>query len=195
VSAVAIALMLITACDTPLHISTNAYNYENPAWAPPYYSGARYYYLPDIEAYYDMSNRDFVYLDHGQWLFSPSLPSVYASFDLFDCFIIVLDFNVFQPWQHHQYYVSHYPRYYYHSFYRGMDLSTIRGFNENDRKPVYWRPEDRNRMNELRKTQMIPNKPINIRQPERPNYYGRNIGQPVKVRPQMKEIKPRHKKR
>jgi len=47
--------------------------FRNPDWAPAYYPGVRYYYIPDIETFYDLSNQDFVYLDDGQWLFSYEL--------------------------------------------------------------------------------------------------------------------------
>ena len=29
-------------------------SYENPQWGPSYYDGTRYFYLPDIESYYDI---------------------------------------------------------------------------------------------------------------------------------------------
>ena len=79
------------------------YAYNNPSWAPDYYPGARYYYLPDIEVYFDLATRHFVYLQNGQWYFSPMLPSFYAGFDLNTCYVVVLDRKVYQPWLHHQY--------------------------------------------------------------------------------------------
>src|ERR1035437_4220920 len=92
-------------------------NYDNPQWAPPYYQGVRYYYLPDIETYYDINSQEFVYLYNGQWCFSRECPFLNTGFDLNNSFAIALDVNVFQPWMHHHYYVSHYPRYYYKDYY------------------------------------------------------------------------------
>ena len=133
-----------------------------------------------------------MYLDNGQWFFSSVLPPLYAGYDLYTGFVISLNVNVYQPWMHHQYYISHYPRYYYHSTYRN-DFANIRGFNENEKKPVYWRQEDRTRINDLRKNDKPLIKPDVHKQPQQPVYRGKIIGQPVKVKPEMKEKKPTRK--
>lgn len=161
--------------------------YSNPIWAPAYYPGVRYYYIPDIETFYDLSDQDFVYLDNGQWLFSNELPPVYSGFDLFDAYIIALNVDVFQPWMHFHFYVSNYPRFYYRSLYSDADIRDIRGFNENEHKPFYWTQEDRTRMNELRQNSHVDRRMGSSRPPQKPNYYGKNIGRPVRVQQQMRE--------
>lgn len=161
--------------------------YSNPGWAPPYYPGVRYYYIPDIETYYDLSNQDFVYLDDGQWLFSNTLPSMYSSYDLYNGYVIALDANVYQPWMHHHFYVSNYPRYYYRSLYRDDVVGSVRGFNENVKKPFLTTPAERTRMSELSKNNKTVVVSKATRQPQKINYYGKNIGQPVKVQPQMRQ--------
>jgi hypothetical protein len=161
--------------------------YSSPPWAPAYYPGVRYYYIPDIETYYDLSNQDFVYLDNGQWLFSYELPSIYSGFDLYNAYMIALDQDVFQPWMHHQFYVSNYPRFYYRSVYKDAAYANIRGFNENEQKPFYSTQEDRNRTNELRNNVNTERKTESSRPPQNINYYGRNIGQTVRVQSQMRE--------
>ncbi|HYM95193.1 MAG TPA: hypothetical protein VET23_13710 [Chitinophagaceae bacterium] len=187
-----ISLYGLSACGTPSYL-TYGTHYSNPGLTPPYYSGVRYYYLPDIEAYYDLSDDEFVYLNNGQWLFSLVLPSIYGSYDLYNGFVIALNVGVYQPWLHHQYYVSHYSRYYYYNYYSNMDINSIRGFNENDRKPILWKQEDRNRINDLRKNEKFDRKAVDPKPPQKPNYYGKDIGQPVKVKPQMKENKSKKK--
>jgi len=181
--------------------------YSNPNWAPDYYPGTRYYYIPDLETYYDLSNQDFVYLDNGQWFFSRSLPFIYNEYDLYNGYIIALNRDIYQPWMHHQFYVSNYPRFYYRSIYNYTEIPYIRGFNENERKPVYRKQEDRRGINELQERPVNEsNRRISIpqqvpdgisrppqksneisRPPQNSNYYGRRIGQPVKVQPQMRE--------
>ena len=73
---VAVAVMLLpliifNGCNT---YRQGAYgtqtSYENPQWAPSYYDGTRYYYLPDIESYYDIYTREFIFLNHAQWIYS-----------------------------------------------------------------------------------------------------------------------------
>ena len=211
-------------------------SYQNPAWAPPYSPGVRYYYLPDIETYYDLSTQEFVYLYDGQWCFSLNLPPMYADFDLNDCFSIALNVNVFQPWMHHHYYVSNYPRYYYRDYYDHNNIPYVRGFNENMKKAIFYAPNERSRArswdgsaqvtdrqfryskedlqqrqnaqnnnanfdhssgnNNVRQQQQNantrqqqPQQNVNVkpsRAPQSTNYYGKNIGQPVKVQPQMR---------
>lgn len=200
----AITMTGIEGCGTTSYVSAGvgigSQQYNNPPWAPPYVAGVRYYYLPDIEAYYDLSNQDFVYLNNGQWLFSSTLPSIYSWYDLYDGFTIALNVNVFQPWMHNQYYVSHYPRYYYRNKYSDGDRERIRGFNENSVKPFYWSQEDRNRVTQLRKNDRTINtrnnrptdtRPTPTRPPQRTGYYGKDIGRPVKVQPHMRENAPR----
>lgn len=179
-----------------------------PSWAP-YYENAgmvRYYYFPDIECYYDVRHREFIYLEDGQWMFGNSLPPVYAWFDLNNCFIVALNSRVFEPWRHFHYYVAHYPRFYYRSYYRDiyMDRSRpLRGFNENERSVVYNRPsENRNNsfndrngsfngrenrsQNEGR--QGYPERRVAPTHPSQPmKYYGKPVGRPVKVQRSMKE--------
>ena len=140
------SVSMFSGCDLYTYSVGSVHSrYDNPEWAPPYSEGVRYYYLPDIEAYYDLSARQFVYLSNGRWYDSPQCPSVYAGFDLNNCFAIALDVNVYQPWMHHQYYVSHYPRYYYRDYYDHSNIPYVRGFNENTRSAIYWSQSERNR--------------------------------------------------
>jgi len=156
VSAVALLVLsatLFTGCTamsymTPANTSTTVIqetSYTNPQWAPPYYPGARYYYLPDIECYYDLSADEFVYLYEGQWNYSRTIPNMYSSFQLNNCFTVVLSTEVYRPWLHHQYYVSHYPRYYYSDYYDHSNIPYVRGFNENRKSAIYWGENERQR--------------------------------------------------
>jgi hypothetical protein len=135
-----------TGCE-PYKYSTSGSQpvYESPQWAPPVYSGIRYYYLPDIECYYDIYTREFIFLNHAQWFYSPTLPYMYPGFDLNNCFVIIVNSNIYQPWMHHQYYVSHFPRYYYRDYYDHSNIPYVRGYDENFRRAVYWRENERDR--------------------------------------------------
>jgi hypothetical protein len=120
-------------------------SYENPAWGPSFYHGTRYYYLPDIETYYDIYNREFIYLNRAQWIYSPYLPSMYQDFNLNNSFVVVVNSGINQPWMHHQYYVSHFPRYYYRDYYDRSNFPYVRGYNENSRSAIYWSENERDR--------------------------------------------------
>ena len=137
-------VLFFYACDLYTYVTPSTeVSYTNPSWAPPYYQGVRYYYLPDIETYYDLSTGEFVYLNDGQWSYSQDLPSIYSGYDLDNCFTVALDYNVYQPWMHHQYYVSHYPRYYYRDYYDHSNIPNVRGFNENNKSAIYWSESER----------------------------------------------------
>ena len=142
-----------TACGTSYYGASddayydNYYDY-NPAWAPDYYMGTRYYYFPDIETYYDLHTQSFVYLQNGRWLFVQTLPAIYSRFNLRDAFIVIVDRNVYDPWMHHQFYNSHYPRYYYIDYYDYSNIPYVRAYNENVRRAVYWKDSERNRARE-----------------------------------------------
>lgn len=151
-SAVFIALLSVlsffSACTVYNTGTTETVYYENPQWAPDYYPGVRYYYIPDIEVYYDLSLREFVYLSNGRWMYSRVLPLVYSYYDLYSGFVVVLNRNVYCPWMHHQFYVSNYPRYYYHDYYDRSNFPYVRGYNENIRSAIYWKEHERNRARE-----------------------------------------------
>jgi hypothetical protein len=135
-----------TGCETYRYGTSGSQPvYESPQWAPAVYSGIRYYYLPDIECYYDIYTREFVFLDHAQWFYSPTLPTMYPGFDLNNCFVVIVNSNIYQPWMHHQYYVSHFPRYYYRDYYDHSNIPYVRGYDENFRRAVYWRENERDR--------------------------------------------------
>jgi len=122
-----------------------------PLWAPPYdnVEQVHYYYIPDIEVYYDVWNHEYVYLHDGSWVFTSSYPTYYNQYDINSAFVVVLDSKVAEPWRRHQTYVSHYPRYYYKSVYERRDnnhdnYGGVRGFNENAKAPVYRNPRPTN---------------------------------------------------
>lgn len=61
-----------------------------PEWGPSGYDYAEYYYMPDIEAYYWVPRRQFVYLSGGGWVFSNSLPPRYSHYNLYTGYKVVL---------------------------------------------------------------------------------------------------------
>ena len=107
-----LALSAGTGCTTGDALSTPTF--AAPEWAPPYASGARYYYMPDMEVYYDAYTGNFVFWDGFDWALAPSLPSAYRYHDLYNANIILLDTRVNDPWLYHNHYITRYPKGYYH---------------------------------------------------------------------------------
>jgi hypothetical protein len=54
-----------------------------PVWAPAAPVEVQYYYLPDIEVYYDVPAHRYVYLNNGVWIRSSNLPKRYRGYDLY----------------------------------------------------------------------------------------------------------------
>ena len=62
-----------------------------PLWGPTGYNVAAYYYLPDIEAYYDIPEKKFIFNENGEWINSSNLPEKYKSYDLYKGYKVVLN--------------------------------------------------------------------------------------------------------
>jgi hypothetical protein len=62
-----------------------------PNWGPVGYDRVDYYYLPDIDAYYDVPKRKFIYLDGSNWVFRSSLPARYRNYDLYHGYKVVVN--------------------------------------------------------------------------------------------------------
>ncbi len=71
---------------------------SQPQWGPVGYDRVDYYYLPDIESYYYVPTRQFVYLQSGRWIFASSLPSRYRNYNLYSGYKVVL--NGHRPYHH-----------------------------------------------------------------------------------------------
>jgi hypothetical protein len=62
-----------------------------PQWGPAGYQQADYYYLPDVESYYSVASRQFIYLSNGRWLYSAILPNQYKKYDLYSGYKVIIN--------------------------------------------------------------------------------------------------------
>lgn len=72
-------------------LSINVNIGSQPLWGPVGYDHVDYYYLPDVEAYYHVPRRQFIYLQNSRWIFSASLPSRYRGYDLYSGYKVVVN--------------------------------------------------------------------------------------------------------
>ena len=79
---------------------------RQPLWGPTGYDYAGYYYMPDIDAYYNIADQQFIYMDGGQWVFRSSLPYRYRNYDLYNGYKVVI--NDDRPWLRNTYYRRNY---------------------------------------------------------------------------------------
>jgi hypothetical protein len=61
-----------------------------PDWGVAGADNARYYYIPDIESYYDVRGQNFVYMKDGTWVKTKEVPAAYRDYDLYDSYKVVL---------------------------------------------------------------------------------------------------------
>jgi hypothetical protein len=112
-----------------------------PQWGPSGYEYANYYYLPDIDVYYNVPRRQFVYLHAGRWVFGASLPDYCRSYDLYRGHKVVI--NAEAPYNRCDYYRGQYGRYRGHYGQQVVIRDTPRG--SYDRYDRYDRYDHRDR--------------------------------------------------
>lgn len=72
-----------------------------PMWGPTGYSDVRYYYLPDVQAYYDVQASMFIYPVGGRWVHRANLPLRYRNYDLYGGYKVVMaDYRGNTPYTH-----------------------------------------------------------------------------------------------
>ena len=74
---------LLVANSLPAQVSVSVNIGARPDWGPVGYTEANYYYLPDVEAYYDVRQSNFIYANNGTWLAARTLPARYRGYDLY----------------------------------------------------------------------------------------------------------------
>ncbi|WP_081675064.1 hypothetical protein [Daejeonella oryzae] len=89
--ALTVAFVAFTANSSQAQISINFNVGSQPLWGPVGYDRADYYYLPDIQTYYSVPKRQYVYLNDGRWLFSTNLPSRYSGYNLYNGYKVVMN--------------------------------------------------------------------------------------------------------
>ncbi|GAA4092032.1 hypothetical protein [Mucilaginibacter panaciglaebae] len=105
--------VLVISCfafkaDAQLRISLGLNIGSQPDWGPVGYDHAEYYYMPDVDAYYDVPNHQYVYLEGRRWTRAEVLPARYH-FDPYNNYKVVV--NEPTPWVHAATYRTKYKGY------------------------------------------------------------------------------------
>jgi hypothetical protein len=100
-------LFICTPASAQVRVNINIGS--QPVWGPVGYDHVDYYYLPDIETYYYVPTRQFVYFNNGRWIYSSSLPYRYRNYDFNSGYKVVIN----QPGAYRNYSVhrAQYSRY------------------------------------------------------------------------------------
>lgn len=114
-------VLLFSSTAMRAQVSVNVNIGSPPAWGPAGYSATEYYYLPDVQAYYDIRQSQFIYLGGSQWIRSRNLPAQYRSYDLYHGYKVVLnDYHGSRPYT---YFKNH--KFKYYKGYKGKPQKTI----------------------------------------------------------------------
>lgn len=112
--------------DAQIRIGLNINIGTQPVWGPVGYDHVDYYYMPDIDAYYYVPQRQFIYLEGNRWVFAASLPARYRGYDLYGGYKVVI--NEPRPYLRNTYYRTHYVKY---KNWRGPRQVVIRDSHDN----------------------------------------------------------------
>jgi hypothetical protein len=94
-------MVMILAIGVQSQVSFNINIGAPPPWGPAGYSQVRYYYLPDVEAYYDVQSSMFIYYGGGAWVRRTYLPAQYKNYDLYHGYKVVMtDYHGQTPYSH-----------------------------------------------------------------------------------------------
>lgn len=102
----AIGFISFTAAPAKAQVSVSINIGSQPQWGPRGYNHVDYYYLPDVESYYYVPTRQFVYLSGNRWIHARNLPSRYRGYDLYGGRKVII--NSPNPWLRHNSYRTQY---------------------------------------------------------------------------------------
>lgn len=86
-----------------------------PPWGPAEAPGIRFYFIPDIDVYFDVNTGEYVYFSNGAWIHAHELPPAYRHYDLYKAYKVPLrDYHGETPWEKHDDHHKAYPKGYKH---------------------------------------------------------------------------------
>lgn len=85
-----VGLLLFVTYTSKAHIPVNVKFGSPPQWGPIGYSNIRYYYLPDVECYYDIQLSKFLYHNGFSWIRKSDLPFEHRNYDLYSGYKVVM---------------------------------------------------------------------------------------------------------
>lgn len=102
-------MLLIVAGQVKAQVSINVNIGTPPAWGPAGYTDVRYYYLPDISMYFDVSTSEYIYINNGAWVRTTVVPVAYRNYDFYNGYKVVL--NDYRGGTPYVYYKTHHVKY------------------------------------------------------------------------------------
>ncbi|MGN8068345.1 hypothetical protein [Mucilaginibacter sp. 22184] len=129
----AILLSCLSVKIASAQISLNINIGSQPEWGPTGYDHADYYYLPDVDSYYDINAHQYVYLNNNVWVHGAALPARFGNYDVYHSYKVVV--NQPTPWVHNDVIRKKYISY------RGRHDQTIIRDSKEVKYTNHWRGE------------------------------------------------------
>ncbi|WP_129020923.1 hypothetical protein [Edaphocola flava] len=105
--AIAFSLIGTTTTQAQAKLQVNIGN--QPGWGPTGYDHVDFYYLPELNCYYDVIRGQFIVLTNNAWIYSNTVPSRYRGIDLYRTYKVVV--NNPRPYQYNASHIRQYARY------------------------------------------------------------------------------------
>lgn len=120
---VLVGTLFVSQSKAQINISINIGS--QPEWGPTGYDYVDYYYLPDINAYYNVAQAQYIFWQGNRWRFAKRLPSRYRNYNIYNSYKVVV--NRQTPYMNNQYDIQHY------SMYKGRHSQALLRDNSNYR--------------------------------------------------------------
>lgn len=114
---------------------------SQPLWGPVGYDYVQYYYLPEIDSYYNVDTRKYTYWHGKKWVTKSKLPSRYRHVDLYRTYKVVV--NSRDPWRRHEVDRNRYRS--YRSNHTQVVIRDVHKGGKGKKKPKHGRDHNRGR--------------------------------------------------
>jgi hypothetical protein len=130
IAAIIFSCLSIKVADAQISVSLGVNIGSQPDWGPVGYDHADYYYMPDINAYYEVPTHRYVYYENNVWVHRTYLPARYSNYDRYHGYKVVV--NERNPWERNDIYRTRYANY------RGRRDQVIIRDSRDDRYRNHW---------------------------------------------------------
>jgi hypothetical protein len=103
------SIVVSQGANAQLRVNVNLNIGNQPDWGPTGYDHVDYYYIPDMDVYYNVPQHLFIYAEGGRWIYARSLPPRYNGYNLYNSYKVVV--NKPRPYLHADVYRREYGRY------------------------------------------------------------------------------------
>lgn len=103
INSVIVGMLFFLATTLSAQVSVKVNRGGPPVWAPAAPAEVQFYYLPDLEVYYDSPAQRYISFNNGAWIRSANLPNRYRGYDLYQSHpVYLIDYKGKKPYAHYK---------------------------------------------------------------------------------------------